>query len=85
MNNTTDKTRFGEFGGQYVDESLLKEIKKIEEAYEHYKNEITLPLHTCLSDEQVEYVIENFFPLQILNYENKVLRNYFTRSEICYN
>ena len=39
MNNTTDKTRFGEFGGQYVDENLLKEIKKIEEAYEHYKND----------------------------------------------
>jgi dTDP-4-amino-4,6-dideoxygalactose transaminase len=33
-------------------------------SYEHYKNVITLPLHTCLSDEQVEYVIENY--LQII-------------------
>lgn len=29
-------------------------------AYNFYKNEITLPLHTCLSDEEVEYIIENF-------------------------
>jgi dTDP-4-amino-4,6-dideoxygalactose transaminase len=27
-------------------------------AYAFYSNEITLPLHTCLSDEDVEYVIE---------------------------
>ena len=32
-------------------------------AYNHYKNEITLPLHTCLSDEQVEYVIENYLQI----------------------
>ena len=29
-------------------------------AYAYYANEITLPLHTCLSDEDVEYVIENY-------------------------
>ena len=29
-------------------------------AYAHFENEITLPLHTCLTDEQVEYVIGNF-------------------------
>lgn len=29
-------------------------------AYNKYRNEITLPLHTCLTDEQVDYVIENF-------------------------
>jgi dTDP-4-amino-4,6-dideoxygalactose transaminase len=29
-------------------------------AYDHYRNEVTLPLNTCLTDEQVEYVIENF-------------------------
>ena len=27
---------------------------------EYYENLITLPLHTKLSDEDVEYVIENF-------------------------
>jgi dTDP-4-amino-4,6-dideoxygalactose transaminase len=39
------------------------DIKDYPSAYEHYKNEITLPLHTCLSDEQVEYVIENFLQI----------------------
>ncbi|MCQ2511973.1 MAG: DegT/DnrJ/EryC1/StrS family aminotransferase [Lachnospiraceae bacterium] len=29
-------------------------------AYHRYQNEITLPLHTSLSDEDVDYIIENF-------------------------
>ncbi len=29
-------------------------------AYNQYRNEVTLPLHTCLTDEDVEYVISNF-------------------------
>ena len=29
-------------------------------AYAHFANEITLPLHTCLTDEDVEYVIEQY-------------------------
>lgn len=29
-------------------------------AYAHFANEITLPLHTCLTDDEVEYVIENY-------------------------
>ena len=29
-------------------------------AYAAYANEITLPLHTCLTDEQVEYVISSY-------------------------
>lgn len=29
-------------------------------AYAHFANEITLPLHTCLTDEEVEYVAENY-------------------------
>ncbi|MBR6726532.1 MAG: DegT/DnrJ/EryC1/StrS family aminotransferase [Clostridia bacterium] len=29
-------------------------------AYAHFANEITLPLHTCLTDEDVEYIIENY-------------------------
>lgn len=32
-------TRFGKFGGQYVPEVLIPEIKKIEEAYEFYKKD----------------------------------------------
>ncbi len=40
--------------------NLSFDIKDFPNAYNHYKNEITLPLHTLLSDEDVEYVIENF-------------------------
>lgn len=29
-------------------------------AYAHFENEITLPLHTCLSDEDVAYVIRHY-------------------------
>jgi len=29
-------------------------------AYAQFANEITLPLHTCLTDEQVQYVIDNY-------------------------
>ncbi|HZK19321.1 MAG TPA: DegT/DnrJ/EryC1/StrS family aminotransferase [Treponemataceae bacterium] len=32
-------------------------------SYEQYKNEITLPLHTCLSDEQVDYVCKKVLKL----------------------
>ena len=34
-------------------------------AYNMYKSEITLPLNTCLTDEQAEYVIENFRDLML--------------------
>lgn len=36
------------------------EIKDYQNAYNHYKNEITLPLHTKLTDEEVDYIIESF-------------------------
>ena len=36
------------------------DIKDFPNAYEYYENLITLPLHTKLSDDDVEYVIENF-------------------------
>ncbi len=31
--------RYGDFGGQYIPETLMNEIHKLEEAYEHYKND----------------------------------------------
>lgn len=34
-------------------------IKDYPNAYAQYKNEISLPLHTLLTDEEIEYVIEN--------------------------
>ena len=36
------------------------DIKDYPNAYRQFENEVTLPLHTRLSDEQVEYVVSNF-------------------------
>ena len=36
------------------------DIKDYPNAYQMYHNEITLPLHTCLCDEEVEYVLDCF-------------------------
>lgn len=36
------------------------DIKDYPNAFNQYRNEITLPLHTCLTDEEVEYIMENF-------------------------
>ena len=36
------------------------DIKNYPNAYAHYVNEITLPLHTCLTDEEVWYIIEKY-------------------------
>ena len=43
------------------------DIKDFPNAFAQFANEITLPLHTCLTDEQVDYVIESY---------KKVLRDY---------
>jgi dTDP-4-amino-4,6-dideoxygalactose transaminase len=36
------------------------DIANYPNAYAHFANEISLPLHTCLTDEQVAYVTENY-------------------------
>ena len=36
------------------------DIKNYPNAYKHYENEITLPLHTKLTNEEVQYVIETY-------------------------
>ena len=36
------------------------DIQDYPNAYAHFANEVTLPLHTKLTDEEVEYVIENY-------------------------
>lgn len=36
------------------------DIKDYPNAYTQFENEITLPLHTCLKDEDVSYIIENY-------------------------
>lgn len=46
--------------------SLGFDIKNFPNAYAHFENEITLPLHTCLTDEEVEYVVSEF---------SKILKN----------
>ena len=41
------------------------DIKDYPNAFDMFVNEVTLPLHTCLSDEQVEYLLSNF--MEIIN------------------
>lgn len=36
------------------------DIKDYPNAYKHYENEVTLPLHTKLTDEEVEYIIGTY-------------------------
>lgn len=36
------------------------DIKDFPNAYAHFANEITLPLHTRLTDEEIEYIIEQY-------------------------
>ena len=36
------------------------DIKDYPNAYNNFANEISLPLHTCLTDEEVDYVIEKY-------------------------
>ncbi|MBO5131407.1 MAG: tryptophan synthase subunit beta, partial [Romboutsia sp.] len=33
------KGRFGEYGGQYIPETLMNELINLEEKYEYYKND----------------------------------------------
>ena len=43
--------------------NLEFDIANYPNAYAHFANEITLPLHTCLTDEDVEYVIEKYIEI----------------------
>ncbi len=36
------------------------DIKDFPNAYANFANEITLPLHTCLTDDEAEYIIDNY-------------------------
>lgn len=40
--------------------SLGFDIRNYPNAYAHYENEISLPLHTCLTDEEVAYIIDTY-------------------------
>ena len=39
------------------------DIKDYPHAYNQYKNEVTLPLHTSLTDEQIDYILSNFIEI----------------------
>ena len=39
------------------------DIKDYPNAYAQYQNEVTLPLHTRLTDDDVEYILENFIDI----------------------
>lgn len=40
--------------------ALGYDIKNYPNAYHLFENEVTLPLHTCLTDDDVEYIVTNF-------------------------
>ena len=44
-------------------------IKDYPNAYKQFENEITLPLHTKLTDEEVEYIIQSYCQIATI-YEN---------------
>lgn len=43
--------------------ALGYDIKDYPNAYEQYQNEVTLPLHTRLTDEDVDYILANFIDI----------------------
>ena len=42
------------------DANAIEKLTEFPNAYNNFANEISLPLHTCLTDEQVGYVIDNY-------------------------
>ena len=52
------KGRYGIHGGQYIPETLMSEIHKIEEAYEFYKNDQAFndELNTLLKNMLVDHL-----------------------------
>lgn len=48
------------------------DIEDFPNAYDYYHNLITLPLHTCLSDADVEYVVECFENI-VKEYKEKII------------
>ena len=43
--------------------ALGMDIKDFPNAYDMYHNEVTLPLHTLLTDEQIDFIITNFIDI----------------------
>ena len=50
---TNKNGRFGEFGGQYVPETLMNELINLEKAYEHYKNDEEF-------NKDLDYLMKNY-------------------------
>ena len=50
------KGRYGDFGGQYIPETLMNEIHKLEDAYEFYKNDKQFNDEMTLSGSKVETI-----------------------------
>ncbi len=50
---TNENGRFGEFGGQYVPETLMNELINLEKAYEHYKNDEEF-------NKELDYLMKNY-------------------------
>lgn len=59
-----NKGRFGEFGGQYIPETLMHAVKELEESYSYYKNDERFK-------EELEDLFKNYAGRPSLLYEAK--------------
>lgn len=63
------KGRFGEYGGQYMPETLMKAVQELEEAYEFYKNDADF-------QNELDYLLKNYAGRpSLLYYAKKMTRD----------
>jgi tryptophan synthase beta chain len=69
MMEKVKKGRFGEYGGQYMPETLMKAVQELEEAYEFYKNDADF-------QNELDYLLKNYAGRpSLLYYAKKMTRD----------
>jgi tryptophan synthase beta chain len=63
------KVRFGDYGGQYMPETLMKAVQELEEAYEFYSND------TNFQNELNSLLMNYAGRPSLLNYAEKMTRD----------
>lgn len=70
MMEKVKKGRFGEYGGQYMPETLMKAVQELEEAYEFYKNDADF-------QNELDYLLKNYAGRpSLLYYAKKMTRDF---------
>lgn len=69
------KGRYGEYGGQYVPETLMNAVHEVEEAYEKYKNDPEF-------NRELDDLLKNYAGRPSLLYEAKKMTQRSWRSKI---